>query len=268
VSVKPGQAQWVRAKVQLRGRGLASLFLALLVGVAGALVLAAAAGARRSEAALPRFLAVNRTVDSWVTVQTDDPANNLAKVRDKLAALPEVRQVFRVSGVVGGLIVAGADPAEGAHPVRWHLLIGGAALDPGGSIAFGRPIVAAGRLPDERRPEEAAVDEELAERQGLRVGSRYRVGALTLEQFRSALALDAVAPQGAVVDLRVVGIVRYPLDLDPVVTDQDSAFVQHGELYLTPAYWRRYGPNIANYGHGLAVILRHGQPDLPGCRPI
>jgi hypothetical protein len=254
---------WLRAKVQLRGRALASLFLALLVGLAGALVLAAAAGARRSEAALPHFLAVNRTVDSWVTVQTDDPADNLAKVRHQLAALPEVWQVFRVSGVQGGLIVAGADPAEGAHPVRWHLLIGGAALDPGGSIAFGRPFMVAGRLPDERQAEEAAVDEELAERYHLQVGSRYRVGALTLEQFGSVLALRAVAPQGAVVDLRVVGIVRYPIDLDPVVTDQDNAFVQQGQLYLTPAYWRRYGPNIANYGHGLAVMLRHGQADLP-----
>jgi FtsX-like permease family len=254
---------WLRAKVQLRGRALASLFLALLVGLAGALVLAAAAGARRSEAALPRFLAVNRMVDSWVTVQSDDPADDLAKVRDKLAALPEVRQVFRVSGVVGGLILAGADPAGGAHPVRWRYVLGTVALDPGGSVAFGRPIVAAGRLPDERRPEEAAVDEELAERYHLRVGSRYRVGAFTLEQFGPATALAAVAPQGAVVDLRVVGIARYPMDLDPAVTDQDNALVQHGELYLTPAYWRRYGPNIANYGSGLAVMLRHGQADLP-----
>jgi hypothetical protein len=214
-------------------------------------------------AALPRFLAVNRMVDSWVTVQSDDPADDLAKVRDQLAALPEVRQVFRVSGVVGGLILAGADPAGGAHPVRWRYVLGTVALDPGGSVAFGRPIVAAGRLPDERRPEEAAVDEELAERYHLRVGSRYRVGAFTLEQFGPATALAAVAPQGAVVDLRVAGIVRYPMDLDPVVTDQDNALVQHGELYLTPAYWRRYGPNIANYGSGLAVMLRHGQADLP-----
>jgi hypothetical protein len=225
---------WLRAKVQLRGRALASLFLALLVGLAGALVLAAAAGARRSEAALPRFLAVNRTVDSWVTVQASDPADDLAKVRRQLAALPEVRQVFRVSGVVGGLILAGADPAAGAHPVRWHYLLGTVALDPGGSVAFGRPILAAGRLPDERRPEEAAVDEELAERYHLRVGSRYRVGAFTLEQFGPATALAAVAPQGGVVDLRVVGIVRYPMDLDPTVTDQDNALVQHGELYLAP----------------------------------
>jgi hypothetical protein len=47
---------WFRAKAQLRGRALGSLLLVLLVGLGGALVLAAAAGARRSEAALPRFL--------------------------------------------------------------------------------------------------------------------------------------------------------------------------------------------------------------------
>ena len=53
-------AVWLRAKAQLRGRLLASLLLALLVGLAGGVVLAAVAGARRSDAALPRFLAASR----------------------------------------------------------------------------------------------------------------------------------------------------------------------------------------------------------------
>ncbi len=256
-------ALWLRASAQLRGRALASLLLALLVGVGGALVLAAAAGARRSEAALPRFLAVNRTMDATVYVQTKGPADDLAEERRQLAALPEVRQAFRVSGTVGALILAGIDPTD---PIRWHRQIGGVALDPGGSVAFGRPIMVAGRLPDERRPEEVAVDEELAARRHLRVGGRYRVGAFTLEQVGPAGEGRAVAPRGAVADLRVVGIVRYPMDLLPVVTDQDNIFVNTGQLYLTPAYWQRYGPNIANYGIGLAVTLRHGQADLPQLR--
>jgi hypothetical protein len=256
---------WVRARAQLRGRGLASLLLVLLVGLGGALALAAAAGARRSEAALPRFLAANRTVDATLEVRTNDPADDLAEQRRQVAALPEVRQVFRVSGTVGGLVLAGADAAGSANPVGWHVLIGMAALDPGGSVAFGRPIVVAGRLPDERQPEEAAVDEELAKRRHLWVGSRYRVGAFSLKQFAQARAGRGAAPQGARVDLRVVGIVRYPIDLHPPVTDQDNDFVSHGELYLTPAYWQRYGP-VANYGIGLAVSLRHGQADLPRLR--
>jgi hypothetical protein len=75
-----------------------------------------------------------------------------------------------------------------------------------------------------------------------------------------------VAPQGAVVDLWVVGIVRYPTDLVPVVTDQDNLFINTSELYLTPAYWQRYGPDIANYRISLAVTLRHGQADLSRLR--
>jgi hypothetical protein len=255
---------WLRAKAQLRARARASLLLALLVGLAGALVLAAAAGARRSEAALPRFLASNRTMDTWVSVQTDDPADDLAGARRQLAELPEVRQVFRATGsVVGALILALADSA---NPARWHGQVGSVALDPGGSVAFGRPIVVAGRLPDERRAEEVVVDEELAERRHLRVGGRYRVGAFTPEQSVADIVAGAVAPRGAVVDLRVVGIVRYPVDLAPVVTDQDNIHADNGELYLTPAYWQRYGPNIAKIGIGLAVVLRNGQADLPRLR--
>jgi ABC-type lipoprotein release transport system permease subunit len=249
---------WLRAKAQLRGRARASLLLALLVGLGGALVLAAAAGARRSEAALPRFLAANRTIDTAVYVQSDNPATDeLVEARRQLAALPEVRQVFRVTGA---LILAGTDPTDAA---RWHHQLGALALDPGGSIAFGHPIVVAGRLPEERRPEEAVVDEELAERRHLRVGSRYRVAAFTLKQFGPAGEGRAATPRGAVVDLQVVGIVRFPRDLVPVVTDQDNLFVNSGELYLTPAYWQRYGPNIAHYGIGLTVALRNGQADLP-----
>jgi hypothetical protein len=249
---------WLRARAQLRGRARATVFLAMLVGLAGALVLTAAAGARRSEAALPRFLAANQTVDASVIVL--DPGPTGEKARRRVAALPEVRQVFRLTGWdAGALILGGADPAE---PSGWHRQLGTVALDPGGSVAFGRPIVVAGRLPDERRPEEVAIDEELAARRGLRVGSSYRVRAFSMDQLTPAGEGRAVTPHGAAVDLRVVGIVRYPRDLVPVV-DQQNLRVNTGDLYLTTAWWRRYGPDVANYGIGLAVRLRHGQADLP-----
>jgi hypothetical protein len=251
---------WMRARSQLRGRALASLLLALLVGLGGAVVLAATAGARRSEAALPRFLAANRTMDAAVLVQSDEPFDDLAEARRQLAALPEVRQVYRLTGA---LVLAGVDPAD---PGRWHRQLGAVALDPGGSMALGRPIVVAGRLADERRTDEAVVDEELAERRHLRVGSLYRVGIFTLQQFGPAGEGQFVSPQGPLVDLRVVGIVRTPRDLVPAATDQDNIFVNSGQLYLTPAYWGRYGPNIARYGIILAVTLRHGQGDVPRLR--
>ena len=255
---------WMRARAQLRGRVGANLFLALLVGLAGALALAAAAGARRSEAALPRFLAANQTVDAAVYVPASSPSDDLAEARRRVAALPEVRQAFRASGwTAGALVLAVADAAD---PTRWRRQLGTVALDPGGSVVFGRPILVAGRLPDERHPDEVAVDEELAERRHLRVGSRVRVGAFTSAQLGPAGEGRDVAPRGAVADLLVAGIVRYPNDLLPVVTDQESLLVNSGDLYLTPAWWRRYGSDIANYGIGLAVKLRNGQADLPRLR--
>jgi hypothetical protein len=250
---------WMRARAQLRGRARANLLLALLVGLAGALVLAAAAGARRSEAALPRLLAANQTVDASVIVLDSGPTGE--KALRKVAALPEVGQAFRLTGWdAGALILGGADPAE---PSGWHRQLGTVALDPGGSVAFGRPIMVAGRLPDERRPEEVAIDEELAARRGLEVGSPYRVAPFSFDQLAPAGEGRAVTPNGSAVDLRVVGIVRYPRDLVPVVTDQQNLRVNTGELYLTTAWWRRYGPDVANYGIGLAVRLHHGQADLP-----
>jgi FtsX-like permease family len=256
---------WMRARAQLRGRVAASLFLALLVGLAGALVLAATAGARRSEAALPRFLAANQTMDAAVYVPPSSPSDDLVEARRRVAELPEVRQVFRASGwTAGALVLAVADPAD---PTRWHRQLGTVALDPGGSVAFGRPILVAGRLPDERLPDEVAVDEELAERRHLRAGSRVRVAAFTSAQLGPAGEGRDIAPLGAVADLLVAGIVRYPRDLLPVVTDQENLLVSSGgDLYLTPAWWRRHGPDIANYGIGLAVQLHDGQADLPRLR--
>ena len=242
---------WMRARAQLRGQARANLFLVLLIGLAGALVLAAAAGARRSEAALPRFLAANRTMDAAVFLPTADPTDDLAEARRQVAALPEVRQVFRESGRVGALILAGADPAD---PARWHRQLGTVALDPGGAV-FGRPIVVAGRLPDEGRAEEVAVDEELAERRRLRVGSRYRVAAFTLQQLGPAGEGRALTPRGAVADQLVVGIVRYPKDLLPVVDDAGQSLRQQRRPLPDP---------------GLLATLRarHRQvPDRPGRGP-
>jgi hypothetical protein len=57
-------AVWLRARAQLRGRAQATVLLLLLVGITGGVVLAAVAGARRSDAALPRFLAFSQTTDA------------------------------------------------------------------------------------------------------------------------------------------------------------------------------------------------------------
>ena len=253
------RAVWLRATAQLRGRIWATVLLAVLVGLAGGVVLAAVAGARRTDAALPRFIAHDHTVDAVV-----DPSDAGRQTRPDplgrevraVAALPEVAAATRATGI----ILSSPDPAS---PTGRRRDLGYLPFDPGGSRMFGRPIVVAGRLADERRAEEAVVDEELAARRHLQVGSVWRVGAYTMAQLEQAGGETSTAPTGPTANLRIVGIVRHPIDLLPAVTGQDNLYVNHGDLYLTPAYWHRYGPDLARYGIPIMVALRQGPADLP-----
>jgi hypothetical protein len=125
-------AVWLRSTAQLRGRARATVLLAVLVGLAGGMVLAAVAGARRTDAALPRFLAYDRPrADAIIYSPSGGQQRREVRV---LAALPEVARATRISTT----IVASPDPA---YPTGLRRTAGFLALDPGGSWMFGRPIV-------------------------------------------------------------------------------------------------------------------------------
>jgi hypothetical protein len=255
-------AVWLRAGAQLRGRLLASLLLALLVGLAGGVVLAAVAGARRSDAALPRFLAASRTTDTSVYItgpqnRPGQPAGtDLAAEYRAVAALPQVRGAQRVCP----LILSGSDPAGRSGPSRQQGWVG---LDRAGHEAFGRPMVVEGMLPRPDRADEAAVDEEFAWRHGLRPGMAFRIGIYTRAQFGPAGEGVPIPPKGPAANLRITGILRFPGDLLPVADRRDEVDAdESSELYLTPGFWRRYGPDLANYGILITVDLRRDDADL------
>jgi hypothetical protein len=254
-------AVWLRATAQLRGRLRASLLLALLVGLSGGVVLAAVAGARRSDAALPRFLAASRTTDALVFFtgpRGGQPArSDLDAELRAVAALAQVRAAQRMTLP----ILSASDPDDPAGPSRQLGLVG---LDRVGTDVLGRPRFVAGRPPRPDRPDEAAVDEEFAWRHGIRVGSALRVGTYTRAQFGPAGEGVPVAPAGPAVDLLVTGIVRFPDDLMPVAEARDQVDAdESSNLFLGPAFWRRYGPDLANYGMFIAVDLHGGQADVP-----
>ena len=71
---------------ELRARWLGWVALALLVGLAGGVVLTAAAGARRTDSAYPRFLAVSKASD----VLIGPASNGTGGYDDALARLPGV----------------------------------------------------------------------------------------------------------------------------------------------------------------------------------
>ena len=185
-------AAWLCTRAQLRGRGLASLLLALLVGLAGGFALAALAGARRSDTALVRFVTASVTVDDRVvwdmsgggSIDQPELAAQLAGV----AALPQVRAAQRAAVVIASVL----DPAGPMGPARQLAWVG---LDRPGHEALGRPLLVAGRWPRPDRAEEALVDEEFTSRHGLHVGGLFRVGIYTRAQFNQA-AGGVLSPQG------------------------------------------------------------------------
>ena len=114
-------------RAQLRQRRVATVVLVLFVGFGGGVVLAAVAGAIRTDSAMDRFVAYNKPVD--VAVVVDDPA-----VRPKIVALPQVvasgRAVYvflspTKSGRGLGALSADADLGDTLRAVRRPILLDG-----------------------------------------------------------------------------------------------------------------------------------------------
>src|SRR5215210_2046007 len=248
-----------RTGALVRRRFPATVVLTLLIGVAGAVVLTAVAGARRGDRALPAFLARQRPPSAVVyDVRAAESAGGTASsVEPESAALerlPYVETAMRGAP----LVVAGPDDGRAVGRRRQLALV---SLDRGGSDFLGRPILVEGRRADEASADEAVVDEEFFERTGVGVGEIYPITAFTAEQVGVALDVKT-PPAGPEVGLRVVGVVRQPHDLLPTRPDQEATYLDHADLYLTPGFWERYGPDLASFGIGIGVRLDGGQGDV------
>src|SRR5216117_3207424 len=109
-------AVWMAARAQLRRRWGATVALVLLVGLTGGVVIAAIAGASRTDSAMKRFVAYSRPEDVYVVVNGPVPpgAETLAGPppdvtpaqmqefiaavladRDRLVHLPQVAEAGR-----------------------------------------------------------------------------------------------------------------------------------------------------------------------------
>jgi hypothetical protein len=230
-----------------------ALALAALIGLAGAVSLAAVAGARRGERALPEFLA--RQEPPHAAVFAFEPGDDLAEVAAALRGRPYVVEASRLAP----LLVAGPDVEGTGTPRRF---IASDVVDRGADALNGDPIVVDGRLPDESRAQEVAVDEEFVERTGVGVGERYPLRTYSAERTGDTDP-NGAPPDRPPSEVTVVGVVRYPQDLVPARLEQDNTAVDNADLYLTPAFWEEHGPDLATFfGVGVGVRLQGGRHDL------
>ncbi|HZO49389.1 MAG TPA: FtsX-like permease family protein [Gaiellaceae bacterium] len=228
----------LRFRSELRTSWRAWLALALVGGLAGAVVTGAAVGARRTDSVYERFLHASRASD--VVYLDDTEGTPHAPDPRLLARLPHVQEVVPLQFVGYGLgdnaIVAAIDGRPGRTIDRFKVI--------------------AGRLPDPRRADEAVVGFALAEKRHLRVGDTFPL--LTRED------LAAAAREGVRVDvpnmrLRIVGVEASPGEFPPQPPGLWPI------VHLTPAFYRRYARTelLRPQWPSLLVRLEHGQKDVP-----
>jgi ABC-type lipoprotein release transport system permease subunit len=227
------RAGWAWARSELRRRRRSDVLLALLIGLTGAVVLTAAAGARRTDTAFERFLSWSRAAD--VQVQSDTEAGIDDEVRTAFLEHPDVEIAVPLYFTFGFnddsefdlTVVSGPDPA---------LL-----------RDIDRPRVLEGRRPDPQAADEVLLSPFLQEDLGAEVGDR-----IELQTFSADTDFEdqSTPPQpGPVADVEVVGIATLPYDA------ADSSF---GFVLGTPAFFERYARNAAGFGPSLDIRVRDG----------
>jgi hypothetical protein len=134
----------------------------------------------------------------------------------------------------------------------------GAAVDDQFGRTVDRDRLVAGRRPDPGAVDEVTIGEGLANRLRLRVGDRLPVDSFTPAQMVATLSgvNDVGAPAGPHPDLRIVGIVRRPLDLG----EQGAP---GGLLMLARAFARAYDGRIGVFGSRVRIRTDADADDVP-----
>ena len=251
-------AVWFRFGAELRTRWRTALGLALLVGLAGGIVLTAVAGARRTDSAYPRMLDATTAWDVTVNPDhgTDSELNGKA---DEVRALPQVERFGRIDGMV--LL-----PATTKRVEDFFDTVDLAPTDARMFHDYFRPNVLEGRLSDPGKADEVMIESRYAELFDLRVGERFSATTFAFEELlarypgeREAFAAVQRGDFGKRGRYLVTGIVTLP-DLLAV----DEGF-QNGYALLTPAFLRKYPEAKAGF-FGYEVQLRRGAADEPAFR--
>jgi hypothetical protein len=222
-------AVWLRLRAELRHQWRVWLALAVLLGVIGGIALTAAAGARRTDTAYPRFLRASHAAQLAVF-----PAlSGFGGYFRAIARLPEVSSSASTAFLQMSL------PGPGASPFGLT-----AEASPAGDdgVSLDRVKVLAGHLFDPADPHAVMISQPLADREHLRPG-----GTLHLIGYPQRGPNPDVA-HAVRLEFRVSAVVAF--------TDQIAA-ASYPRLLLSPAFARtRQAMSFNPAGGGLYLVLR------------
>jgi hypothetical protein len=225
-------------RAESRRRWRAWLALVLLVAFVGGVVLGAIAAGRRTESALPSFLATHGF----------DAAVYVTKPWPTTLKLPEVTSVRELIGPD-----TGQPTCSCAHPINPTDF--GVIFEPSTHHTLFKLV--SGRLPDPSSPDQVLASFTLQQDYGVHLGTVIVVPFYSPSQaaaFNGATGAPP-RPNGPVVSFRVVGF-------EATEYEFPSGATPSYDLYATPAFARTLLPRTA-FGYVYAVRLRHGEADLP-----
>lgn len=232
-------------RAELRSRLRSWIALALLAGLGGGLVITAAAGARRTESAVPRSAAASNFSDVSVS---QFGYSNLRF--DLVRRLPQVAYAYRSDNFYfTGKTDSGKDLDVGKSGLI-------ASPDPSVGTSRDAQPITHGRRADPNRVDEAVADEDAARMLGLEVGSRFTAKFASADQSQDFLAYTGdpakFSVKGPHRTFKVVGI-------SAVFSTPSN---NYPEVQLTSAFHRAEADGLAK-SPMFGVYLENGHRDLP-----
>jgi putative ABC transport system permease protein len=240
-------AIWMRARSELRSRLFAVLSLAVIVGVLGGVVIAAAAGARRTETAYPRFAKAQNALDVVVSPFGKDRAEAFREIEH----LPQVAQ-FSMANIFG----ASARTATGRQ-LNFPEILPIASADGRFGTTINALKILSGRAADPTRPDEVVASFSLAEKLALEPGDRIELGVFGNTDFFTPRPGEKLPPPIPVI---VRGIGAAPGEFRPLAGGYIAG------LHLTPAFYQKHQELFAPEDESLVLRLRRGQADMQAFR--
>lgn len=198
-------AVWMLGRSELRRHAGSVVLLAGVVALVVAVVLAFAAGARRTSTVVDRFVDATEARDYSVFRSSPQITEDPSLVDAWRADIESVDGVEQTGLLRSALALAESD-------TDFYLT-----ASPDGSTGYevDRPLLIDGRMPALDSPDEVLLNVGAVEATGLGVGDSFAIGALSREQagllLTGALEFDAVEP--VPLELRVVGVGRIGEDL-------------------------------------------------------
>jgi ABC-type lipoprotein release transport system permease subunit len=240
----------IRLRAELRSSWPSWAGYVVLVGLIGALVIATAAVARRTETVLPRAIKWANLTDVGMPVGSKLGFADLKQ--EDVARLPEVENVYRSDGFF-------ADPrTEKGRPLS-NVADLSASPDPRLIRTVNRLTIIHGRALDPSHVHEAVVDEFAADENRLRVGDTFTA------RFASASQLDEVlrASEGGAGALRLRGP-RFRFRVVGIAASFEATSADAGfrTIQLSAAFDHAYASRLARTT-GFVISLKHGEADIP-----